>query len=207
MDPFIWTYVIENHMDVKEGDSDDDSSNDKDESIEEDQDDDNENATSSPTKSKNKKPKYNALGDDNDNMDALGEDNNNMDNLDMAKSYPHIARALGGEGGFDPTNPYVQKSMHCLLTELIHLLSTTYEVNVSDTSNNKISYVRVPCTNSDCSFLNSKEWEDTAIQIAGSKHGGTFESAYRVANHLLHFYKDSVLAACKNQKVPISAKR
>jgi hypothetical protein len=89
------------------------------------------------------------------------------------------------------------------LTELNHLLSTTYELNVSDTSNNKISYVRVPCTNSDHSFLNSNEWVDTAIQIAGSKHGGTFESAYRVANHLLRFYKDSVLADCKNQKVPI----
>ncbi len=53
MDTFIRTYVIENRMDVKEGDRDDDSSNDKDESIEEDKDDDNENATSSPTKSKN----------------------------------------------------------------------------------------------------------------------------------------------------------
>ncbi len=156
MDPFIWTYVIEKHMDVKEGDSDDDSSNDKDESIEEDKDNDNENTTSSPTKSKNKKPKYNALGEDNDNMYALGDDNDNMDKLDMAKLYPHLARALGGEDGFDPTNPSVQKSMHCLLTELNHLLSTTYELNVSDTSNNKISYVRVPRTNSNHSFLNSK---------------------------------------------------
>jgi hypothetical protein len=93
--------------------------------------------------------------------------------------------------------------MRCLLTELNHLLSTTYELNVSDTSNNKISYVRVPCTNSNHSFLNSKEWVDTAIQITGSKHGGTFESAYRVANHLLRFYKGSVLAACVSQKVPI----
>ncbi len=49
----------------------------------------------------------------------------------------------------------------------------------------------------------SKEWVDTAIQIAGSKHGGTFESAYRVANQLPRFYKHSVLAACKNQIVPI----
>jgi hypothetical protein len=93
--------------------------------------------------------------------------------------------------------------MRCLLTESNHLLSTTYELNVSDTSKNKISYVRVPCTNSNRSFLNSKEWVDTAIQIAGSKHGGTFESTYRVANYLLCFYKDSVLAACKNQKVSI----
>ncbi len=67
----------------------------------------------------------------------------------------------------------------------------------------KTSYVRVSCTNSNRSFQNSKEWVDTAIQIAGSKHGGTFEPAYWVTNHLLRFYKDSVLAACENQKVPI----
>ena len=53
MDPIAWTYVFENCMDVKEGDSNDNSSNDKDESIEEDEDDDNKNATISPTKSKN----------------------------------------------------------------------------------------------------------------------------------------------------------
>jgi hypothetical protein len=86
------------------------------ESIEEEEDDDNESATSSPTKSKNKKPKYNALGNNNDNMDALGDDNNNMDKLDMAKSYPHLVQALREEDGFDQTSPSVQKSMHCLLT-------------------------------------------------------------------------------------------
>ncbi len=203
MDSLIWTYVIENHMDVKEGDRDDDSSNDKDESIKKDEDDDNENATSSPTKSKNKKPKYNMLGDNNDNMDALGGDNDNMNHLDMAKLYPHLVGALGGEDGFNPMNPSVQKSVRCFLTELNHLLNTTYELNVSDTSNNKISYVRIPCTNNNPSCLNSKEWVNTTIQIAGSNHGGTFELPYRVANHLLCFCKDSVLAACKNQKVPI----
>jgi hypothetical protein len=51
MDPFQWTYVIENCMDIKEGDSNDDSSIDKDESVEEDEDNDDKNATSSPTKS------------------------------------------------------------------------------------------------------------------------------------------------------------
>ncbi len=116
-------------MDVKEGESDDDSSIDKDESIEEDRDDDDENSTSSPTKSNNKKPKYN----------VMGENNDNMDNLNMAKPYPYLAQALGGEDGFDPMNPSVQKSMHCSLTELNHLLSTTYELNVGAISNNKIS--------------------------------------------------------------------
>jgi hypothetical protein len=43
----------------------------------------------------------------------------------------------------------------------------------------------VPRTQSDHSFLNSKEWVDTAaIQIAGSKCGGTFESAKRITNHI-----------------------
>ena len=94
-------------------------------------------------------------------------------------------------------------SMHSLLTELNDLLSTTYGLNVSDMSYKKISYVRVPRTSSDRSFQNSKEWVDTAIQIAGSKHAGTYEAAYRIANHLLRFYRDSVLAACENQRVPI----
>jgi len=44
--------------------------------------------------------------------------------------------------------------------------------------------VRVPRTQSNRSFLNSKEWVDTAIQIAGSKRGGTFESAKRIPNHI-----------------------
>jgi hypothetical protein len=66
--------------------------------------------------------------------------------------------------------------MHCLLTELNNLLSTTYELNVSAMSYKKISYVRVPRTSSDRSFQNSKEWVDTAIQIAGSKHAGTYEA-------------------------------
>ena len=45
--------------------------------------------------------------------------------------------------------------------------------------------VRVHRTQSDRSFLNSKEWVNTAaIQIAGSKRGGTFESAKRITNHI-----------------------
>jgi hypothetical protein len=128
-------------------------------------------------------------------MVALSDDN--MTKLDIAKSYPHLTQVLRGEHGLDPTNPSGQKSMRCLSTALNNLLSTTYELNISDISNNKISYIRVPWTNSDCSFLNSKKWVDTTIQIAGSKHGGMFELAYRVANHLLCLYKDSFLAAFK----------
>ena len=132
-------------------------------------------------------------------------DDDMMANLNMAKSYPYLSRALGGEDGFDPTNPSVKRSMRELLKELNELLSTEYQLDVNGISNNKISYVRVPCTQSDRSFLNSKEWVNTAaIQIAGSKRGGTFESAKCTTNHTIGYYRDSFLAACEIQRVPIS---
>jgi hypothetical protein len=62
----------------------------------------------------------------------------------------------------------------------------------------------VPRSQRDRSFLNSKEWVDTAIQIAGSKRGGTFESAKRTTNHIIRYYRDSFLAACETQRVPVS---
>ena len=60
--------------------------------------------------------------------------------------------------------------MRGLLTELNELLSSEYQPDINRISNNKISYVRVPRTQSDHSFLNSKEWVETAIEIARSKH-------------------------------------
>ena len=79
----------------------------------------------------------------------------------MASLYPFLSKALLGVedgGGFDPTDPLVLKSMRSLLRELNTLLSTTYELNTTDMSNNKICYVRVPRTSSDNSFRNLKEW-------------------------------------------------
>ena len=109
-----------------------------------------------------------------------------MAKFDTAKLYPHLLQALGvGEDGFDPTNPSVQKSVHSLLGELNDLLSTTYQIDVSGLSNKKISYIQVPQTKSDPSVQNSKEWVDTVIQISDSKHGGTFESAYQITNHII----------------------
>ena len=93
--------------------------------------------------------------------------------------------------------------MRGLLKELNHLLSTKYELNLRGISNQHISYDRVPRTTSDHTFTNSKEWLDTAINISGSKKGGTFESAYRIVNHLIKYYKDSFLAACETQQVPV----
>jgi hypothetical protein len=119
-------------------------------------------------------------------------------------SYPNLSSALGQEDGFDPTDSSVRKKMRALLAELIDLLSDDYELNIIDSANNSVSYVRVPKTSSDRSFQNSKEWLDVAIKVAGTKHGGTYQSAYRIANHLLRFYRDSVLAACETQRLPTS---
>ena len=66
--------------------------------------------------------------------------------------------------------------MRSLLSELNDLLSTTFQLDVTElSSNQKISYIRVPQTSSDRSFLNSKEWVDNAIQVSGSKLNGTFD--------------------------------
>ena len=128
-----------------------------------------------------------------------------VDNDQISNKYPHLSRALGDEDGyFDPADPSVIKSMQGLLQEINHLLSTEYELNLrAITSNKPISYVRVPRTKSDNAFTNSNEWLNTAITISGSQHGGTFESAYRITNHLIKFYKDSFLAACQSQGVPV----
>jgi hypothetical protein len=62
-------------------------------------------------------------------------------------------------------------------------------------------YPRFECLKqkNDDSFQNSKDWVNTAIQIADSKHGGTFESAYQITNHIIRYDHDSFLAACKTQ--------
>jgi len=185
---YKWNYILDNNAD--EDHKDEDDGKDKEDNSDVDNED---NPTSSPTTS-NKKRKYNAVM----GMITPGDDDM-MGNSNMAKSYPYLSRALGGEDGFDPTNPSVKRSMCGLLTELNKLLSSEYQLDVNGISNNKISYVRVPRTHSDCSFLNSKEWVDTAIQIAGSKCGGTFESAKRITNHIIRYCRDSFLAACEAQ--------
>ena len=106
--------------------------------------------------------KYNAVM----GMITPGDDDM-MANINMAKSYPYLSQALGGEDGFDPTNPSVKRSMCGLMTEFNKLLHTEYQLDVNGISNNKISYDRVPLIQSDRSFLDSKEWVNTAIHIAG----------------------------------------
>jgi hypothetical protein len=117
-----------------------------------------------------------------------------------------LLRALGKEDdGFNLTDPTTQKIMRALLTELVELLGKDYELNVINSANNtQLTYVCIPKTSSNRSFQNSKEWLNVAIKVAGTKHGGTFGAAYRISNHLLRFYRDSVLAACETQKLPVS---
>ncbi len=149
-----WKYVLEEEEEDNKDDKDEDNEDEGDKDIDEDSDVDDKHNTSSPTMS-NKKHKYNAIT-------TPGDDN--MAECSMSKSYPHLSQALGGEDGcFNPTNPSVQKSMHCLLSELNNLLSLEYQLDVNGLSHNKLSYIRVPQTKSDHSFLNLKEWVNTTI--------------------------------------------
>ena len=183
IDPILWNYILDSE-DSEEGKEVDKSSSDEED----------ESAVMSPPLSV--PPSSIATG-----MTPVKSSNTVDDNI--SSKYPHLSRALGdNDGYFDPADPTIVKSMQGLLQEINHLLSTNYELNVRALSSNKqISYVRVPRAKSDQSFLNSKEWLDTAIDISGS--GGTFESAYRITKHLIRFYKDSFLAACETQGVPV----
>jgi hypothetical protein len=188
MDPFVWNYVVDNGL--EQGNEMEDSSSEDDESVV---------VVSSP--SKVSPPSSSVAGASITPVKSATPVDNNI-----STTYPHLSQALGDDNGyFDPVDPSVQTSLQGLMQEINHLLSSKYELNVRALSSNKpISYVRVPRTKSDNAFTNSKEWLDTAIIIsAGSSHGGTFESAYRITNHLIKFYKDSFLAACKTQGIPV----
>ena len=51
---------------------------------------------------------------------------------------------------------------------------------------------------------NPKSWVDEALTYNGLTHGGTFESAFRVSNHLCRFYRDSFVAAMEKQGMAIT---
>jgi len=183
MEPFVWNYILE-----KDLNEEDDLSIDEDDSLQ------------SVHKSPTSPPPLTAVSSATITPVRASSLNNN----DMPKQYPNLSHALGDDDGFfDPTDPLVDKSMQGLLKELNHLLGTKYELNLRGISNQHISYVRVPRTTSDHTYTNSKEWLDTTIKISGSRKGGTFESAYCIVNHLIKYYKDSFLAACKTQQVPV----
>ena len=62
----------------------------------------------------------------------------------------------------------------------------------------------MPHSASDKSFNNTKSWVDQALKYNGSPHPTTFESAFRVSNHLCRFYKDAFVAAMEKQGMPIA---
>ena len=190
---YLWQYAIDN----EEEEDDEDKGSDKDEesSSEEEQKADAAKTTTtmvSPEQAPaTKKRKLN-----NDVLLTVPDSKDEVGPL-----YPRLCRALGLDNDeFDPTDPSIQKSTVELLSELNHLFSTEYELVVRGYGNKKIHYVCVPRASSDNSFRHSKEWLDAAIKISGSNEASTFNAAYRIANHLFRFYKDSVLAACETQK-------
>ena len=83
---------------------------------------------------------------------AMDKSQGGGDDVCMDKLYQNLSSALGGEHGFDLMDPSVQKSMTGLQSELNDLVCTTYQLYVTELSNNtKISYVKVPRTASNCS--------------------------------------------------------
>ena len=91
------------------------------------------------------------------------------------------------------------------MTELTNFFSTDYELKVIDIAKqgHVNHYARVPTRSSNHLFQNIKEWLDTVIKILASKYKDTFKAAYRIANHRIRFYKDSIMAACETQRIPI----
>jgi hypothetical protein len=93
-------------------------------------------SSSSPPVPANKKRKLNEVTS---NVDVSSNDD-----------YSHLLRALGKEeDGFNPADHTIQKIMRGLLAELIDLLSKDYELDIIDSANNSVSYIRMPKTSSD----------------------------------------------------------
>jgi len=73
----------------------------------------------------------------------------------------------------------------------VHLLDALPEgLKVKGLGGHDIMFVRVPRSSSDKLFNNTKSWVDGALKYNGSTHGGTFESAFQVSNHLCRSYRD-----------------
>jgi hypothetical protein len=116
--------------------------------------------------------------------------------------YPLIRKIYGD--AFDPLSEKTKKMIEPLLLEIICLKGASRHMNVTDNAGHQNSFIWVPRLSSDKSFNNTKSWVDKALEIIESPHNGTFESAFRVANHLCRFYGDFsmslswlVLAICK----------
>lgn len=116
----------------------------------------------------------------------------------VQQMYPALSNLFGET--FDPFHPDTQTSMRTLLSEIMHILDASREgLTVKDFGGHDISFVRVPRTSNDHSFNNSKSWVDETLKLSHGSKEGVFESAFRVSNHLIRFYRDSVIAAMKKQ--------
>jgi hypothetical protein len=103
--------------------------------------------------------------------------------------YPLLADIYGD--AFDPSNPESKKLIEPLISEIMRLMDALrHGINVIVYAGHAISFLCMPQLSSDKLFNNSKSWVDKALQISGSPHKGTIESAFRVANHLCRFYGD-----------------
>jgi hypothetical protein len=107
--------------------------------------------------------------------------------------YPILAGIYGDE--YDPVDHKTLNSIRSMLSEIVHLLDASQEgLKVKGFGGHDIMFVQVPRLASDKSFNNTKSWV----------HPTTFESAFRVSNHLCRFYKDAFIAAMEKQGMPIA---
>ena len=120
------------------------------------------------------------------------------------KKYPILAGIYGDT--FNPHDDNTRKLLHPLLSEILHLFGASREgLNIKDFGgNHDISFIRVPSASSDKSFNNCKSWVDEALRLNHGPYESTFESAMRTTNHLIKFYKDSVLAALKKAGMTVA---
>ena len=134
---------------------------------------------------------------------ANGEGKHQVNPGVARQMYPILGKFYGD--GFDPYDELTQQSIRSMLTEIIHLLdSSRGGLRVKDFGGHEVEFVRVPRSSTDKSFNNNKSWVDDALKINGSTHGGTYESAFRVSNHLCRFYRDSFVAAIEKQGMAIA---
>ena len=134
---------------------------------------------------------------------ANGEGKHQINPGVVRQMYPILGKFYGD--GFDPYDESTQQSIRSMLTEIIHLLdSSRGGLKVKDFGGHEVEFVRVPRSSTDKSFNNNKSWVDDALKVNGSTHGGTYESAFRVSNHLCRFYRDSFVAAIEKQGMAIA---
>ena len=120
----------------------------------------------------------------------------------MKEPYPRLRAALG-VSTLDPNDNVTMSKLDGLMSELMAVKEDSRHVEYKDDRGHDVHLVRVPVNANDKSFYNSKDFVDTMLSINGSREADTSGSAERVTNHLIRFYKDSVLTALKKQGVPI----